>query len=1261
MPITSQQVGGMIGGQQAMFGNFASYAQQISPGYGGPPPTYQNPMMGQGEAFQSPPPPTWGSLDQQMGAQMGPRAISAIGNVGLPVMAGAAMLGGSFLPGAAGRAIGGLDPFTAGIRGAGSAMGGWNMANMGRIASGGIGSIARAGISGIGGAAARAFPLIAMAQAAKYGVGQMVEGAQFQNQVQGVLNQNFRHVNPGAATGFGFSKEEGAGISGMIREMGHKDMMTSPQELLRVMQQGTQMGVFKAVQDAREFRKKFTDMVGALKEVSKVMNTTLEGAMPFFQQSRQMGFWTPQDIQRSAAQVHGVAATTGMSVAQVHSMMGQGAQMARQVGAQGMAGAQGMMQSMGLVGAGMRGGAFSERELSEATGGLQGSEAIASMAGTMQGATTRFAAGRQARWMLAAMGTRGFKGLDPGKMAMMSSGLMGLGEIGSGARRNIGKQGAFNFVMNEENLRGELIKQGPQAQFGFIQAIAGKHLYGEGAKSQYITRRLMKRYFGVGSKQADLLARMAREAPRLFEQKSAREGELADAMARQRDDIMNDSWEGMKRKASEWWDKTIKEPLQSFGAKMSLQVSQFWERTTDKFWGRANRGQRFRGMDQHGMQAMQKSMLGNTGAMEEAFGRPGQAEAILGRRAGGAMGLVGSQAGFGWETKGLRGWDMMANVGLASLGMGDQTNEPIEAMRRLGYGEYAFKSDRERQAAVQRGEVVAGATRGGPGAGAFRAFGAGDVKQAQVGLGAARGGIGGLTTQGATIGMGFGSKEEAQKALAAAQKEMGETSFMNASMKIRESMGDNANGAARAQRLIKMIQQGQVGGEALRKLVTEKGLSPQQAMYRLAAADPNRGGRAGVDLSEEFKGMTGVDMGDMRSIEKNLAEKMEAAAGSVGAVLGAGPHGMANPIKAEAQQKVIMNLFNKDKTGDYKRAMRLMATGKTPEEKNANRKRARDIFMKLANQKDRFTEEEGNVLRRMGDAQDPQRAALDRTISSMGEISQAQAAFGTAEMVHRRMGRLASSMGDQQEQILESMNKVSMDKAGGGKGGLGEHIRGMLTRGIDQSSPEALAKDIRDITRAAMEGESEDVINAAQQLKDLPGGEFIYTAMKAGWETKQAAKQLTGVGRFQKVSAVNRLMQGLGTDITKEELQKLQKDSSGKVQDKILGRIQDEDQKRNARILLEGIKGGKMEEIMKAGLAGARSRVAGTTGDPDKGLQNQLKSGIKHNEWAGQLGSTKGMHADMVRIRDTLVEISKAPGITGKEGTTDNPKEEPKK
>ena len=294
MPITSHQAAGMIGGQQAMFGNFASYSQQISPYNPGIAPTYANPMAGAGGAMSPPPPPTASPMSQSIG----PSVMSSAAGMAMPAMMGIGMVG-SMAGGRVGSAFSMLDPMSAGLMGASHATGigfgkagmlsraGWSnfAGGLGRVAAGGVGNIARVGMAGLGGAAAYAAPVMALAAAGKYIGGQMVQGAQFENQVHGQLQQQFRHVNPQARTGFGFSREQSGSIADMLQDMGAKDMMTNAQELRRVMGGTIQMGMMKAVQDVKEFKSRFKKTVGALKEIAETMNTTLEGAMPFFQAS----------------------------------------------------------------------------------------------------------------------------------------------------------------------------------------------------------------------------------------------------------------------------------------------------------------------------------------------------------------------------------------------------------------------------------------------------------------------------------------------------------------------------------------------------------------------------------------------------------------------------------------------------------------------------------------------------------------------------------------------------------------------------------------------------------------------------------------------------------------------------------------------------------------------------------------------------------------------------------------------------------------
>lgn len=648
MPITSSQAGGMIGGQLGMFGNFASYANQISPGMAGAGamPTYSNPMgQGAGMAFQPPAPPGFTNHDAQATGMMG-----AAGSM-IPGAFGAATLAGSFLPGMAGKAFGAMDPFSAGIggalRGSGMAAGvtsemglmarlGTYGGNLGKIAGGGLGGVARAGVMGLGAGMLAAAPAMAIGGALQYGVGQMVEGAQFQNQVGNVLQQNFRHLNPGAQNGMGFSRGDTGQVTEMLRTMGNKDMMSSPQELLRIMQQGAASGSFSAVRDVHEFKKKFQDMVGSLKEVAKVMATTLEGAMPFLQDAKKMGMWTPGDIQRGAGMARSASQASGLSVAETVGMMNQGSSMARSVGARGATGAAGMAQSLGLVGGGLRSGVISEQALSEATGGLTGSEAVGSLAGTLQAGTTRFASSKRARWLLASMSNKSMTGLDAGKMGMLSSGAYSLGDIRGMAERNVSGRGA-DFVMGEEEMRGDLIKQGPMAQLGLIKTLAGSRLYGNSGMDKLVTRRMMKQNFGIEGRQADVMADLARRLPEIMRENQQRTDATIDQEERNRNDLMNHSYEGLKRKISDKWSSAVKDPLQKIGADLSRGMAGYIERVSDRIWGRASSGMQFRGLQGGALDAYKSALGGESGGLSKEFVSSKQYDDKMGRLGGGSF------------------------------------------------------------------------------------------------------------------------------------------------------------------------------------------------------------------------------------------------------------------------------------------------------------------------------------------------------------------------------------------------------------------------------------------------------------------------------------------------------------------------------------------------------------------------------------------------------------------------------------------------
>lgn len=1278
MPITSQQMSGMIGGQQAMFGNFASYAQQISPGFQGAP-TYPNPMAGAGGGFAPPPAP----MHNPTTMDVGPQAMSAIGNIGLPALGTAAMIGGSMLPGAAGRFFGRLDPFSAGLsgfaRGAGLRAGGMGiMANMGRIASGGVGSIARAGLAGVGGAFASAMPIYAAGKAISYGVGQAVQGAQFQNQVQGFLNQNFRFQNEQSRSGYGFSRDEGAQIAGMVREMGHSDMMTGPQELLRVMKGGAQMGLFRAVQDVKEFKKRFTDMVGSLKEVAQTMNTTLEGAMPFFSQARQMGFWTPTDITRHAQMARQTAGATGMSVAQTQQMMAQGTQMARSVGAMGYTGAMGMAQSMQLVGGGLRGGSINPYQLAEATGGLQGPEAIQSIAGTLQAATTRFASSNRARWVLAALGRNNFSSLDPGKLSDMSSGLMSLGEIGGGARRNIAQQGAFNFVNNEKTLRGELIRQGPAAQLGFVRTLIGGRLYGDDPKNKLITKRLMQRYFGVSGKQADIPTQLARDAPQIMRANEARGAAGVDQQERDREQMMERSWEGIKRKSSQWWDKNVKDPLQSYGASFSKAIGDFWERMSDKMWGDVPTRHRFRGIGGLGMEALQRSAMGDTRIMEQTFGKAGDFHKMFGAAnqglgTGAGLDIAGGGGGAFRSMRGLGAGAGMLNVAANVTGSGVLTNERIETLRRMGASEYAYNTQDERARAVREQGMMAGRYSGQIGHHAYRAFERAEVSKLTEGLAAAV--TGRVTSQRQAAALGFESEKAATTAIESAQKEMSTSAYKLASSRLADATGKSGRDLAEAQ--VKAIMAGEMGSTALRKYVGGAKTMADR-VHRLAAAQTPgmRGGVGGIDLVSEAKAIGLGAFTGLEDMEKQVGEAIEKAEAGLGKAISGGMDlgreggimdhiapgrtalrtAVARAVMPAATPEVMESITKKG--GDkFKRAMMLMSSGDSEEEKAANREKAKELLADLATDK-QFSVTERTAIRAMQDDKHPNAAAIKAGVEQLGKTFKFKERAQFAEATMRRSARLFRNMGKQQNVIMGALDEIRAKGEAPGSQSIGSLVRDLR----DTTDPETYQKKMEQIVALAGEADEAQISRAAEVLKGIGGGEHIVQALTGGREVGLMAKALTGKDTRRGTIAANMMLGGLlgrGKHVSPTQMKAIMGggDQAEKVIAEVVKKAPEENRAR-IRELLEGISKKDMTTITKTARQQVLAQSLGTLADPKKNILLEGAKKLRGDvDVLGQLGSPKGMHAEMTRQSGFLQEIRDAVQKQAGIKPTKNPQE----
>ena len=176
MVMSSHQIGQMAHAQSAMFGGFNSYAQQITPPYGG------RPGMGAGVPGYSPGPPP---MPPPMPAMSGWN-MPQYGGMGSMMMGMPNSPAGSFLPQATGERMAGA--------GFGAASAG--MSGLGMI-QGGMGVASMLGVGGAGMAMAGSLPVAGGIMAAGYGLNQMNQGFQQRQGVGRMLRQNFGGMQMG--------------------------------------------------------------------------------------------------------------------------------------------------------------------------------------------------------------------------------------------------------------------------------------------------------------------------------------------------------------------------------------------------------------------------------------------------------------------------------------------------------------------------------------------------------------------------------------------------------------------------------------------------------------------------------------------------------------------------------------------------------------------------------------------------------------------------------------------------------------------------------------------------------------------------------------------------------------------------------------------------------------------------------------------------------------------------------------------------------
>jgi hypothetical protein len=447
--------------------------------------------------------PTAGMYGEHFAGRMASGAHTAAGvaGAGMGLLGVAGSLG--LIGGPLGRGLSMLDPVGLSMR---AGMGAFGMAG------GGMGGLAAGGLA----AGAVALPMYAGAAWAGGLARNFAGGMQDQMALNSTLRQNFNFMGGQGAFGRGFSQQQMGSIGGMVSQELRSNVFTSAGELNGLIGGGAQMGMFSGTRDVQEFGRRFREMISTLKSVQRELGGSLQEALQFVNQSRQAGIFQSADRMRFASTIRQVSASTGFDQGQLMQMATQGAQISRSYGGNGNQGAFGALRSLNTVSTALQGGMISEGMLSEATGGLTGSDAMQAFVGDMMQRTGRLTRRAHGRYGIFGLSNREGTGLDEGAMLRFQMGDIGVGELSRMAHGNVGHMGRARAVNREGILRGAAMEQGGLSfQLGQVRQIIGDRAMDQGDD---LASLVIQRRMGMSRPQAEVMTALLRNQSQIAQQ-----------------------------------------------------------------------------------------------------------------------------------------------------------------------------------------------------------------------------------------------------------------------------------------------------------------------------------------------------------------------------------------------------------------------------------------------------------------------------------------------------------------------------------------------------------------------------------------------------------------------------------------------------------------------------------------------------------------------------------------------------------------------
>jgi hypothetical protein len=365
------------------------------------------------------------------------------------------------------------------------------------------------------------------------------------------------------------------------------EMLTSFSELNRVMDKMGQMNLMGGVRDAGEFMKKFQTTIGTLKDMSKMMGTTMEGALQAFGEQRQAGFYSKGDILRNTMNAQITGAVTGMGTQKVVQMQQAGGELAHAMGGSRKSGANMMARNLSQLGMANQMGILTNDQIMEMTG-KEGAAGISDIAGQMSELSYKMAQSAPGTLLtlgLAETGEKGYTGkMDQGLADKVRRGEISLAELKKISRDKLGKYGRGGklfYGAHGKRMRAEMAGAvGAEGQGMMLQEILGSR----GWDNPDATNLVMQR-FGATEEQANLLQQMMPNLDNIGSE--LRANAKTEATSRARQSLMKERYssDAIKHKLKKRIEHLVTDPLKDAGRAIRDYVNDYVEGFTDDLTG----------------------------------------------------------------------------------------------------------------------------------------------------------------------------------------------------------------------------------------------------------------------------------------------------------------------------------------------------------------------------------------------------------------------------------------------------------------------------------------------------------------------------------------------------------------------------------------------------------------------------------------------------------------------------------------------------